>query len=135
MSDKNANWARGIAVVIAVTNVLLCIPLYLSFDPGRYDMQFLEDHLWIRAYQIHYALGVDGISLVMVILTNFTGLLVVIAGCHSIKAACVAIHGGILTMQGMIVGVFCCHGCYFVLCFLGRHVHSHVFIYWHVGKR
>lgn len=106
-SEKNANWARGIAVVIAVTNVLLCIPLYLSFDPGRYDMQFLENHLWIRAYQIHYALGIDGISLVMVILTNFTGLLVVIAGCHSIKLRVSQYMAAFLTMQGMIVGVFC----------------------------
>ena len=57
----------------------------MAFDPSRYDMQFMEDHFWIHAYQIHYALGVDGISLVMVILTNFTGLLVVIAGCHAIK--------------------------------------------------
>ena len=80
--DKNANLARTIAVIVAVANMLLCIPLYLGFDPGRYDMQFMQDHLWIRAYQMHYALGVDGISLVMVILTNFTGLLVVIAGCH-----------------------------------------------------
>jgi len=106
-SDKNANWARGIAVAVALANFLLCIPLYLSFDPGRYDMQFLEDHLWIRAYQTHYALGIDGISLVMVILTNFTGLLVVIAGCHSIKMRVSQYMAAFLTMQGMIVGVFC----------------------------
>src|SRR5579872_4829874 len=68
--DKNANIARTIAVIMGVTNLLLCIPLYIAFDPSRYDMQFIEDHLWIRAYQTHYALGIDGISLVMVILTN-----------------------------------------------------------------
>src|SRR5690348_11007164 len=85
MSDKHVNWVRGIAVTVTIVNLLLCIPLYLNFDPGRYDMQFLEDHLWVRAYQTHYALGIDGISLVMIILTNFTGLLVIIAGCHSIK--------------------------------------------------
>src|SRR5579883_2740321 len=105
--DKNANVARGIAVVVAVTNLLLCIPLYLAFDPSRYDMQFMEDHLWIRAYQTHYALGIDGISLVMVILTNFTGLLVVIAGCHAIRLRVAQYMATFLTMQGMIVGVFC----------------------------
>ncbi|MBX3709008.1 MAG: NADH-quinone oxidoreductase subunit M [Gammaproteobacteria bacterium] len=105
--DKNANWARAIAVVIALTCFLLSIPLYLGFDPGRYDMQFLEDHLWIRAYKIHYALGIDGISLIMVILTNFTGLLVVIAGCHSINLRVSQYMAAFLTMQGMIVGVFC----------------------------
>lgn len=105
--DKNANRARAIAVVISVLNLALCIPLYLKFDPSRYDMQFLEDHLWINAYQTHYALGVDGISLLMVILTNFTGLLVVIAGCHSIKLRVSQYMAAFLTMQGMIVGVFC----------------------------
>lgn len=105
--DKNANAARTIAVIVAIANMLLCIPLYLGFDPGRYDMQFVEDHLWVHAYQTHYALGVDGISLVMVILTNFTGLLVVIAGCHSIKLRVSQYMAAFLTMQGMIVGVFC----------------------------
>lgn len=105
--EKNANWARGIAVAITITNFLLSIPLYLGFDPGRYDMQFLEDHLWVSAYQLHYALGVDGISLVMVILTNFTGLLVIIAACQSIKIRVSQYMAAFLVMQGMIVGVFC----------------------------
>lgn len=106
-NDNNANWARGVAVTISIVTMLLCVPLYLGFDPARYDMQFVEDHLWIRAYQIRYALGVDGISLVMVILTNFTGLLVVIAGCHSIKKRVSQYMAAFLTLQGMIVGVFC----------------------------
>ncbi len=106
-SDKNAYWARAIAVTVTVANLLLSIPLYLNFDPGRYDMQFLEDHLWIRAYQTHYALGIDGISLIMVILTNFTGLLVIIAACHSIKLRVSQYMAAFLTLQGMIVGVFC----------------------------
>ncbi|MBA3660816.1 MAG: NADH-quinone oxidoreductase subunit M [Gammaproteobacteria bacterium] len=106
-SDKHANTARTIAVVVSLASLLLCIPLYLGFDPGRYDMQFTEDHLWIRAYQIHYALGIDGISLIMVILTNFTGLLVVIAGCHTINIRVSQYMAAFLTMQAMIVGVFC----------------------------
>lgn len=106
-SDKHANTARGIAIAVAITNLLLCVPLCLGFDPGRYDMQFLEDFLWINAYQTHYALGIDGISLVMVVLTNFTGLLVVIAGCHSINIRVAQYMAAFLTMQGMIVGVFC----------------------------
>jgi NADH-quinone oxidoreductase subunit M len=105
--DNHANSARAIAVVTSVLCLLLCIPLYLGFDASRYDMQFVEDHLWIRVYQIRYALGVDGISLVMVILTNFTGLLVVIAGCHSIKKRVAQYMAAFLTLQGMIVGVFC----------------------------
>ena len=105
--DKHANAARTIAVITSVLCILLCVPLYLGFDTGSYEMQFLEDHLWIKAYQTHYALGVDGISLLMVLLTNFTGLLVVIAGCHSIKIRVSQYMAAFLTMQSMIVGVFC----------------------------
>lgn len=105
--DKNANKARIIAVIVATTNLLLCIPLYLAFDPTRWDMQFVENVLWIRAYQTHYAMGVDGISLLMVILTNFTGLLVVIAGCQAIKVRVSQYMAAFLVLQGMIVGVFC----------------------------
>lgn len=104
--DRNANYARAIAVTVALINFLLCIPLYLGFDPTRYDMQFTVDYLWIPAYQIHYAIGVDGISLLMVMLTNFTGLLVVIAGCHSIKRRVAQYMAAFLVLQGMIVGVF-----------------------------
>ena len=39
--DKNANIARTIAVTVTVLNLLICIPLYLGFDPARYDMQFM----------------------------------------------------------------------------------------------
>lgn len=105
--DKNANTARGIAVAVTVISLLLCIPLCIAFDPSRYDMQFMEDHLWISAYQIHYAMGVDGISLLMVVLTNFTGLLVVVAGCHFIKVRVAQYMAAFLIIQGMIVGVFC----------------------------
>ncbi|OGT56752.1 MAG: NADH-quinone oxidoreductase subunit M [Gammaproteobacteria bacterium RIFCSPHIGHO2_12_FULL_43_28] len=105
--DKHANTARGIAVAVTIISLLLCVPLYLGFDASSYEMQFIEDHLWINAYKIHYALGVDGISLVMIILTNFTGLLVVIAGCHSVNVRVSQYMAAFLTMQGMIVGVFC----------------------------
>lgn len=105
--DKHAGTARAIAVTVAAVTLLLCIPLWIGFDPARYDMQYMEDHLWISAYQIHYALGIDGISLLMVVLTSFTGLLVVIAGCHFIKVRVAQYMAAFLIIQGMIVGVFC----------------------------
>ena len=106
-SDKHANLARAIAVGVTIVSLLLCVPLCMGFDPTSYDMQYREDHLWIAAYQIHYALGIDGISLLMVVLTNFTGLLVVVAGCHFIKIRVAQYMAAFLIIQGMIVGVFC----------------------------
>lgn len=105
-SDKNANIARVMASAVAVSNLLLCIPLYMGFDASSYMMQYPEDRLWIRAYQIHYELGVDGISLAMIILTNFTGLLVIFAGSQAIKVRVAQYMAAFLVMQGMMIGVF-----------------------------
>lgn len=105
-NDKHANLARLIAVLVAVCCLLLCIPLYLYFDPTSYAMQYREDYLWIAAYGIHYSLGIDGISLVMIILTNFTGLLVILAGVEATKLRVAQYMATFLTMQAMIVGVF-----------------------------
>lgn len=104
--DENANKARAIALTATILSLLLSIPLYWNFDPTRFDMQFVEDTLWIQAYQVHYALGVDGISLLMIMLSNFTGLLVIIAGCHAIKKRVAQYMAAFLVLQGMIVGVF-----------------------------
>jgi len=104
--DKNANIARFVAATVAIANLLLCIPLYLGFDSSSYAMQFQEHHLWIRAYQIHYSVGIDGISLAMIILTNFTGLLVILAGCQAIKIRIAQYMAAFLVMQGMMIGVF-----------------------------
>jgi NADH-quinone oxidoreductase subunit M len=104
--DKNANFARVIACITAIANLLFCIPLYLGFDSTSYAMQFQENHMWIHAYQIHYALGVDGISLAMIILTNFTGFLVIFAGCNAIKIRVAQYMAAFLVMQGMMIGVF-----------------------------
>lgn len=104
--DKNARIAKWIGSIVATINLLLCIPLYLNFDPTLYTMQFQENHSWITAYKIHYALGVDGISLAMIILTNFTGLLVIFAGCEAIKVRIAQYMAAFLIMQGMMIGVF-----------------------------
>jgi NADH-quinone oxidoreductase subunit M len=104
--DKNARAAQIIAVAVSTASLLLCIPFYLGYDPTSFAMQYQENYLWIRAYEIHYAIGVDGISLAMIILTNFTGLLVIIAGCNAIKDRIAQYMAAFLVMQGMMIGVF-----------------------------
>ena len=104
--DRNAGWARGIAIAVAVISVLLCIPLYCHFDASTYHMQYTENVLWIADYGIHYALGVDGISLMMVFLTVYTGLIIILAACHSITKKVAQYMAAFLVLQGMMIGVF-----------------------------
>lgn len=104
--DKNANLARSIAVITTVISMLLCLPLYFNFDQTNPLMQFQEHIPWISVFNINYDLGVDGISMPMVILTNFTSLIVVLAAWNAIKRRVSQYLAIFLIMQGTMVGVF-----------------------------
>lgn len=105
-NDKHPQTARVIAVSTAVLGLILCIPLYVYFDPNTAVMQFQEHLPWIKAYDIYYSLGVDGISMPLIILTSFTTLIVVLAGCTSIHYRVAQYMASFLIMQGMVIGVF-----------------------------
>lgn len=98
--------ARWIAVVTALVCMGLGGLLYAGFDTTTSDMQFQEHISWISAYGINYAIGVDGISLPLILLTNFTTLLVILASWHSIKHHVAQFMAAFLIMQGMMVGTF-----------------------------
>lgn len=104
--DKNADKARIIALVTATICLLLCIPLYQGFDNASSAMQFQVNVPWIKAYGFNYALGIDGISLALIILTSFTTLIVVLAGWQVIKVRVAQYMASFLIMQGMMIGVF-----------------------------
>jgi NADH-quinone oxidoreductase subunit M len=104
--DKNANKARWIALITSLITVMLCIPLYLLFDNNTYLMQFQENLMWIYPFNIHYSLGVDGISAPLIMLTAFTTLLVVIAAWNTIQHKVAQYMAAFLTMQGLVIGVF-----------------------------
>ena len=101
--DHNKHLARGIAVSTAVLALIFCVPLYMNFDTTTYLMQFVENVDWISAYQIHYALGVDGISLSLLILTTFTTLIVILAACEAIQDRVAQYMALFLLMHGMMV--------------------------------
>lgn len=105
-NDRNANRARWIAVFTAVICLLLCIPLYVGFDNSTAVMQFTEFKPWIVRYGIFYNLGVDGISLPLIMLTTLTTLVVVIASWRPIQKNVAQYMAAFLIMQGMMVGVF-----------------------------
>ena len=105
-SDRQANTARLIALGVSLICLGLCIPLYLGFDNQSAAMQFTEYHPWIARYGIEYALGVDGISLPLLMLTTLTTVVVVIASWRPITQQVAQYMATFLVMQGMMVGVF-----------------------------
>jgi len=105
-ADKNPSLAKLISLVFAIVTFLLSIPLYTSFDITTANMQFVEKASWISAFNIHYHLGIDGISMPLILLTTFTTILVVIAGWQVIQNKTAQYMAAFLIMEGLMVGVF-----------------------------
>jgi len=104
--EQHPQRARIIALFTSLLCLALCVPLYVGFVPTTSAMQFQQIIPWISAYGINYAVGVDGISLPLIILTCFTTLLVIMAAWHSIHSRVSQYMAAFLIMQGMMVGTF-----------------------------
>ncbi len=102
---NNVQRAKYIALTGSVIGFLITLPLYGLFDPLG-GMQFIENHSWISALNIHYHLGVDGLSVLFVILNSFTTMLVVLAGWQVIKEKVAQYFAAFLIMSGLINGAF-----------------------------
>ncbi len=105
-NDRNARLARIIALVGAVLSFLVTIPLYTGFDKMTSEMQFVVLANWIPRFNIHYHLGVDGISVLFVLLNSFFTPLVVIAGWKVIEKRVAQYMASFLIMSGLVNGVF-----------------------------
>ena len=68
--ENNAGMARIIALAVAIVTFLISIPLFMGFDAGTHEMQFVERLDWIPAFNISYHMGVDGLSMPLIILTT-----------------------------------------------------------------
>jgi len=99
--------AKAVALAVTLVSLLLCLPLFTHFDVTTSAMQFREHLTWIPAYKLYYDIGVDGISMPLVVLTAYTGLLVVIASFHMVKENLSQYLASFLIIQGMIIGIFC----------------------------
>ncbi|OGS90732.1 MAG: NADH-quinone oxidoreductase subunit M [Gallionellales bacterium GWA2_60_18] len=104
--DKNAPLARILALVGSVLGFLVTIPLYTGFDYNTSEMQFVELHDWITRFNIHYFLGVDGISVLFIMLTAFFTPIVVLAGWQVIEKRVAQYMAAFLFMSGIMIGVF-----------------------------
>ncbi|MHB1098948.1 MAG: NADH-quinone oxidoreductase subunit M [Burkholderiales bacterium] len=104
--DRNANLARMVALVGSVLGFLVVIPLYTGFNALQGGMQFTEMAPWVERFHVNYHLGVDGISLWLVLLNCFTTPLVVIAGWKVIEKKVAQYMAAFLIMSGIVNGVF-----------------------------
>src|SRR5437660_9118188 len=105
--DREPAPVRWVALVGAVAGFLVTIPLYTHFDATTSAMQFVELAEWVPRFGIHYHLGVDGISVLFILLNSFITVLVVWAGWEVITTRVAQYMGAFLIQSGLINGVFC----------------------------
>jgi len=104
--DRRADLVRAIALIGALLGLLVTVPLYLGFDPATADLQFVERMPWIDRFGIEYYLGVDGLSIWMVLLTALITVIVVVAGWRVITERVAQYMAAFLILSGLMVGVF-----------------------------
>jgi len=97
---------RQTALVVSLATFALSTLLYTHFDTSTAVMQFQENIPWIAAFSANYHLGVDGISMPLIILTTFTTVLVVLAGWQVIQTKTAQYMAAFLIMEGLMNGVF-----------------------------
>ncbi|MEO8487939.1 MAG: NADH-quinone oxidoreductase subunit M [Betaproteobacteria bacterium] len=104
--DTDAARARWVALAGALAGFLVTLPLFLHFDTTTSALQFVERAEWIPRFDVWYFLGVDGLSVLFILLNSLMTLLVVWAGWEVIRSRVAQYMAAFLVMSGLINGAF-----------------------------
>lgn len=99
--------ARAVALWISSFVFVLSLVAWLTFVPDAAGMQFVERHTWIHSFNIEYYLGVDGLSLPLIMLTALLVPLCVLISWKSIQDNARQFYACLLALEGLVIGVFC----------------------------
>jgi NADH-quinone oxidoreductase subunit M len=78
INKENGRALRWVTLILSFIEFIFSLPLFFAFDPKTAAMQFVENYWWIQSYGISYKLGIDGISLLLVLLTTFLTILCIL---------------------------------------------------------
>jgi NADH-quinone oxidoreductase subunit M len=99
--------ARWLSLAVTVITFALSLVMLVWFDPGPGNFQMQEMVNWIPGIRSSYHLGVDGISVALIILTTFTSILVVAGAWEVVKDRVHQYMAAMLVLDGLLIGVFC----------------------------
>ena len=99
--------ARWIALGTSIATFFLSVPLFTMFDKSTHKMQFVEKFKWIPDWNIYYFIGIDGISVLFILLSTLTAILCVLISWESIKTKVKEFYISILLTTSFMIGVFC----------------------------
>jgi NADH-quinone oxidoreductase subunit M len=106
LGERRIVAGRWLALGAALATLVLSVPLWTQFDTGTAALQFTERLPWIPRFDAYYALGVDGISLPLIVLTALMTVPVVIAAWSVIESRPAQYYAAFLIMEGLMIGVF-----------------------------
>ena len=107
LGDRRIGSAKVFGLLVTIATFLLSIKLYFGIDESTAMMQFGEQLPWLPGFNINYSLGVDGISVALILLTTFTTVLVLMGSWSSIENRAHQYFAAMLVLEGLMVGVFC----------------------------
>ena len=105
-SGTRVQLGKQIALGVSIVTFVLSVPLWTQFDSDSAAMQFVENVPWIARFNAAYALGVDGISMPLVLLTTFLTPFVVVAGWQVIETRPAQYFAAFLILEGLMIGTF-----------------------------
>lgn len=104
--EKNGRTLRVLALSVALVEFAATLLLWAGFDAASADFQFVERHAWIPSFGISYAVGIDGISLFLVILTGFLTPISLLCSWESVHKKTRAFCMALLLLESAMIGVF-----------------------------
>ncbi len=106
-AETVAKNARAAALWTSLITFVLSLLLWIEFDPSQAGFQFVEEAAWIPAFGIKYKMGVDGISMLFVLLSTFLTPLCVLASWQAIRTRVKEYMIAFLVLETLMVGMFC----------------------------
>lgn len=103
----NYRLIQWIAFITALIDFILSVPLYFSFDSSQWKMQFIENIPWIEQFGIYYSMGIDGISLPLVLLTTFLSAIAILSTWTAVTEKVKGYMISLLFLETGMIGVYC----------------------------
>jgi len=107
LAVKKRSHILWMTFAITIIDMLISLPLWTSFDSSTFEMQFVESAVWIPAFNIHYSLGVDGISVLLILMTTILMPLTILCSWEAIEKRLKEFMIAILVLESAMLGVFC----------------------------
>ena len=107
ISRSKEKLVKWVSLGISIITFLVSLLLLTNFDKTTHLMQFTERHAWIPAWNMNYSLGLDGISVLFVLLSTLITILCILISWNSIKMKIKEFYISLLFLEGAMIGVFC----------------------------